>query len=204
MTFNATDWQDVYEMVKYGGAQISYSPNYIDFVTKAIQGTSGIDPSTGLAVGTTSILLRSNYFSAHPVKDFEATVTFKNIKFTRIGTPNGWEGCLWIAFNASTTSDKPWNYFALKTTGLEAGTAFNQVGQKYWATNGSTVKFPQGQAFTVVIKKVGRSVSLKVNGVVAWSGTIPATDIYDVPGTFDIYTEDGEVAVSQFDVKSLD
>ena len=203
--FTAVDWLDVYKMVRYGGAKIWYSPTYLELETKEVSGKSGVDPNTGKAINTSSILMRSIRFTKEPIKDFEATITFRNIKFTRVGAypPEAWEGCLWFAFNGSTTSDKPWNYLVFKTTGLHGGRAYNEVGEDFWPINGVTATWPHGQSFTVVVRKVGRNISIKSNGVAVWQGDIPSTLIRDEPGTFSLYVEDGVIGVSQFEVKRL-
>lgn len=193
-------------MARYGGARITYSPTYLEFETKQITGDSGIDDQ-GNAVGTTSILLLSNYFTQHPVKDFEATITFKNIKFTRIPTGNLWEGCLWFIFSAPVNGkDKPFNYLSFKTGpdgwGLEGGTAFDSVGQKFWPMPQTTV-WPFGTPATVKVRKLGQRVTVWNNGVQIYDATITLDKFYNVPGTIGLYTEDGFVGVSQVDVVPL-
>ena len=206
--FTQNEWRDVWGNSNSSGALTKFDGEKVSFTTRQITGQSGVD-SSGNAVGTTSIFLMSKYFDANPVKDFRATINFKNKAFTRVGsTPNAWEGCLWFIFNAATAQNaKPFNYVSFKTKpstgGLEGGYAYDSVGQYFWSLPAPNIVFPFLVDQSVVVEKIGKKITVFKDGKQISSSTIDAAKIKDVAGSIGLYTEDGSVEVSKLVVERL-
>jgi len=208
LQFTINDWRDVWGNSNSNGALTKFDGEKVSFTTRQITGQSGVD-SSGKAIGTTSIFLMSKYFDANPVKDFRATISFKNKAATRIGTPyNAWEGCLWFIFNATTNQNaKPFNYIAFKTKpstgGLEGGYAYDSVGQYFWNLSAPQFVFPFLVDQSVIVEKIGRKITVFKDGKQISTSTIDAAKIKDIAGSIGLYTEDGSVEVSKLVVEKL-
>lgn len=127
------------------------------------------------------------------MKDFHLVVTATTEQQLRQGSaPNTWE-TFWIFFNYQPTSaGKDTNYFALKTNGVELGTATAEIGQTFLQTDNANAT-AVGVANTYDIVKVGNHVIVKINGELAMDYTGP---IYDMAGAIGLYTEDARVHIT--------
>lgn len=208
LQFTINDWRDVWGNSNTSGALTRFEGDKVTFTTRQITGQSGVD-SSGNAIGTTSIFLMSKYFDANPVKDFRATINFKNKAATRIGTPyNAWEGCLWFIFNAATSNNaKPFNYIAFKTKpssgGLEGGYAYDSVGQYFWNLSAPNFVFPFLVDQSVIVEKIGKKITVFKDGKQISTAIIDASKIKDIAGSIGLYTEDGSVEVSKLVIERL-
>jgi hypothetical protein len=173
--------------------------------------TQGIvmQPETTTSPSVThAALVLSNAYSQTPIKNFEVSVVVATEQQLRSPTPNAWE-VFWLFFNYtsdSTTSDghKQTNYFVFKPNGIELGTAFDSIGQNYLVTETSP-KHTIGTLSTIKVRKVGQQLGVWINGVqvINYLGTVFPQALYDVPGTFGLYTEDARVHVYSVSVTPL-
>lgn len=143
-----------------------------------------------------------------PLQNFKATITYTNVAQLRTGSaPDPWE-VFWLFFNYTLGSDgkKQTNYVVIKTNGTEMGRAYSETAQEFLVTNGSpTVSI--GNAHTIIVTKIGTTVTVTFDGAQAFSFTSAASPstkyIYDVPGAIGLYTEDAQVRVSSVTVEAL-
>lgn len=186
------DWQ----VVSDGYGTVTFDP--VRGIVMTPKAASPSDPD-----GTHASLLLSTQTLRKPLKDFEATVTFTNEAQLREGAPpNAWE-VFWLLFNYTLddAGKKKTNYVTVKPTGLEVGTAFDEVGQEFLLTNPSPA-IQVGQTHTMKVSKTGQRVKIVLDGkpVADFEST---GDLYDVPGALGLYCEDARVRVHRFTVKPL-
>ncbi len=184
---SSTDWSVVYN----GYGKVTFDP------------TQGIimQPETTTSSSIThAALILSNAYLQTPIQNFEISVIVATDQQLRTPNPNPWE-VFWLFFNYtsdSTTSDghKKTNYFVFKPNGIELGTAFDEIGQNYLVTE----TYPAnsiGTLSTITVRKLGQQLWVWINGnlVIQYQGSLFPQALYDLPGTFGLYTEDARVHI---------
>lgn len=127
------------------------------------------------------------------MRNFRLKVTaITEMQLRQNSQPNPWE-VFWIFFNYNPTSTgKATNYFLLKPTGAELGTAYDGNGQTFLQTVPSSIP-AIGQLNTFLIEKIDNRVTVSVNGVqlIDYTGAV-----FDTAGNIGLYTEDAGVKVT--------
>ncbi len=189
----SSDWSTAYD----GFGYVNYSElnNEVEFAPMA-----ATNPNE-----THAVLLLSNRLTQQPLRNFRATITVNTVSQLRSPMANAWE-CFWFLFNYTVDSNgkKKTNYITLKPNGVELGTAFDEIGQTFLATN-SNFGLDLNQYRTFVIEKFEGKVSLKVDGITMLNFESVATDnlIYNESGTVGLYSEDAKIKVSYVGIEPL-
>lgn len=190
-----TDWQ----VVSVGEGEVTFDPRQGILMNPK--------PSAALPSNEThATLLLAKESLKHPLRNFEATVTFTNVAQLREGEPNDWE-VFWLFFNYTldAAGKKKTNYVTIKPkTGVEIGRAFDEVGQEFLLTdNKSTIQV--GTTHTIKVTKKGPHVAIQLDGkpVAHYRSAANPKYIYDVRGAIGLYSEDAAVRVSKVTIKPL-
>jgi hypothetical protein len=174
---DASNWTTVYD----GYGSVTYDSRY------------GIvlEPQAATAPSITHAAL--TMANLQPAKNFSLSVTANTTNQLRLNSPpNPWEVC-WIFFNyQQTETGKKTNYVLLKPTGIELGTAYEEVGQTFLYTE-AVVAAAIGVSNKFDVQKIDSRVTLSLNGqkLVDYNGPV-----IDSPGSIGIYTEDARVHVT--------
>jgi hypothetical protein len=136
----------------------------------------------------------------HNVRNFRISVTANTVEQLRQNSaPNAWE-VFWLFFNYQpTATGKDTNYFLLKPTGVELGTAHHELAQTFLYT-GPASAYPIGVSNRFEIEKIGNRVTANINGqrVMDYTG-----NILDVSGQIGLYTEDARVQITDVQITPL-
>ncbi len=188
-----SDWSTAYD--GYGYVNFNAVQNEVEFAPMA-----ATNPNE-----THAVLLLSNRLTQQPLRNFRATITVNTASQLRSPMPNAWE-CFWFFFNytVDTSGKKKTNYITFKPNGAELGTAFDEIGQNFLATN-STFGLNLNQYQTFVIEKYEGKVSLKVDGITMLNFESAAADnlLYNEAGTVGLYSEDAQIKVSFVGIEPL-
>ncbi|MBU0507149.1 MAG: hypothetical protein ABII18_07765 [bacterium] len=152
-----------------------------------------------------SALVLLNDALTTPVIDFKITLSVTNQEQLQPTTPEAWE-VFWLLFNFSATEDydtRTFNYFVLKTNGVELG-VYENYGVEH-QTFLATESEPQaiiGVANEWVIEKIGQNLSAWIDGalVMTFDGAVEEEPLLDQAGTFGLYTEDARVRVHSVEI----
>ncbi len=183
----SADWQ----VVSVGGGQVTFDPR--KGILMRPQASAAL-PSEE----THATLLLAKKTLKHPLRNFEATVTFTVVAQLREGKANDWE-TFWLMFNYTLDSKgkKQANYVIIKpNTGVEIGRAFDEVGQEFLLTKDQPT-IPVGTTHTIKVTKIGPQIAVQLDGksVANYQSATAPKNIYDVAGAIVLYSEDAWVTV---------
>jgi hypothetical protein len=152
---------------------------------------------------THAALALSTRSQQNPLKDFRITVVATTEQQLRTPIPNAWE-CFWIFFNyrLDANGKKTTNYFTMKPTGVELGTAADELAQTFLWTKPAPIMIP-GVPNTFVITKRGQHIEASIDGiaVMSYDGGLAPHALYDAPGSIGLYTEDARVRIYSLTVE---
>lgn len=184
VSLGADAWTTAYD----GYGSVTYSTRY----GITLEPQAATDPSITHAALTLANLPLT--------KNFRLSVTANTTNQLRLGSPpNFWE-VFWLFFNYnSTDTGKSTNYFLLKPTGAELGTAFEGISQTFLQTGPSTAT-AIGVSNKFDVEKIDNHVTVSINGqkVIDFTGAV-----VDVPGSIGLYTEDARVQITSVSFLAL-
>lgn len=194
----ATDWQVAYD--GYGFVNFDSVTGSVVFAPMAAD-SSG--PQVDIS-NTHAVLLLANRYLSQGINN--ARITIDVATEVQLRSPsNAWE-VFWLFFNYTydSTGKKKTNYFTMKPNGIELGTAFDEVGQKFLFTSSAPV-LTIGKRNVMVIEKVGKVVRAYVDGVLVmnYNNEGAINPLYDVAGTIGLYSEDARVRIYSVKVDPL-
>lgn len=143
---------------------------------------------------THATLVTSKYTDENPMSDFDITLEVTNEAQLRENDPaNAWE-VFWLFFNLKVNPDqtKESNYLIIKPNGIELGTAYGELGQKYLYTKGSPSR-PIGVRYKLRVQKKGQTVKAWLDDVLVLDHT--DSRLYQRAGSIGLYNEDAKVRV---------
>ncbi len=183
----ANEWQTAYD----GEGEVAFSQGAVTLTPRA---------STDASETHAALALSSDVW-----KDFHLSVRATTLSQLRTASPNDWE-VFWIFFNYIPVGDlKETNYFILKTSGIELGKAYDDVGQTFLITEDSPA-LTIGQEVLYELEKQGTTLTISIDGTQIATYTDASTSertLYDVEGSIGLYTEDASVEVTSVTLTPL-
>jgi hypothetical protein len=131
---------------------------------------------------------------------FGIRVRYLNVKGLRSPVSNAWE-VFWLMFNYQTTKEnkKTTNYFIFKPNGVELGTAWNELDQKYLKTE----EKPQaewGKEYELELWRSGPDIQASIDKKVVLKFHDAKNELYSSGQSLAFYTEDAKVQVKSLEL----